>query len=185
MMKTKSLVLCLAIFSMTLFSAEFSIEKAKRIDNFLKRIRVKKKKTLFLKKMTFTQRELNSYLNIFYLKRYAPEVKYIKLYLEKNNYINGTMKVKLIGEKYEKVPSFLKDIEIDFDGKVECENYRVRYIFEKMRINGTQFAPEILDEAFSAAQSNIKVKKSIFDWFYLIPGLKNVIVDFKRITFFY
>jgi hypothetical protein len=184
-MKIKSIVFLMIFFPLSLLSAEFSIEKAKRIDNFLKRIRVKQKKTLFLKKITFTQHELNSYLNIFYLKRYSPEIKYMKLNLEKNNYINGTMKVKLSGEKYEKVPSFLKDIEIDFDGKIECENYRVRYIFEKMIINGTQFAPEILDEAFSAAQTNVKVKKSIFDWFYLIPGLKNVIVDYKKITLFY
>ena len=42
------------------------------------------------------------------------------------------MKVYLAGKKYEKVPSFLKDIEIEFSGKLECENYRVRYIFEKM-----------------------------------------------------
>ncbi|MCK4835081.1 MAG: hypothetical protein KAT17_00500 [Candidatus Aminicenantes bacterium] len=184
-MKFKIAALILISVSVGLFSAEFSVEKAKRVDDFLRRIREKDRKTVFLKKMTFTQRELNSYINIFYLKRYSPEVKYLKLNFRKNNYVTGVMKVKLTGKKYESVPSFLRDIELEFSGKLECKNYRVRYIFNKMEINGTLFAPEILDEAFHAAQSNIDLKKSIFDWFSLLPGLKNVIIDYKKITIYY
>ena len=138
-----------------------------------------------MKKVTFTQSELNSYLNIVYIKRYTPEVKFIKLKLENKNYVSGSMEVKLTGEKYEKVPSFLKDFEIDFSGKVECENRRMRYIFEKLKINGTSFSPEILDEAFYAAQTGFKIKKSIFDWFNLLPGLKDIKIDHKKITIFY
>jgi hypothetical protein len=109
----------------------------------------------------------------------------LKLDLRKTNRVSGVMKVKLTGEKYEKVPSFLKDFEIEFEGKLECENYRVRYQFEKMEINGTLFSPEILDEAFYAAQSSFKIKKSIFDWFSLLPGLKNMLIEHKKITIYY
>lgn len=184
-MKSRIVVLIVIVLTGALFSSEFSVDKAKRVDDFLRRIREQERNKIFLKKITFTQHELNSYVNIFYLKRYSPEVKYLKLNLRKNNYVSGTMKVKLTGKKYENVPAFLRDIEIEFSGKLECKNYRVRYIFDKMEINGTLFAPEILDEAFHAAQANINIKKSIFDWFSLLPGLKNVVIDFKKITVFY
>jgi hypothetical protein len=164
---------------------EFSAEKAKRVDRTLKRIAMKKKHKVFLKKITFSEDELNSYLNLIYSKRYTPEVKYIKLKLKKNNYVSGTVKVKLVGKKYSSVPSFLKDIEVDLSGKIECQNYRMRYEFDNIRVNGTSFSPEVLDEAFGAAQANFKVKKSMYDWFQLMPGIKNVVVDYKKVTLFY
>ena len=184
-MKARNAIFFLGVFVFVLAAAEFSVEKARRVDDFLKRIAEKNRSSVFLKKITFAEDELNSYINIFYLKRYSPEVKYLKLELRKKNLVSGVMKVKLTGEKYEKVPSFLKDFEIEFEGKLECENYRVRFQFDKMEINGTLFSPEILDEAFYAAQSGFKIKKSIFDWFSLLPGLKNVLIEHKKITIFY
>lgn len=184
-MKSKVCLIILIAFSVLLIPSEFSIDKAKKVDDFLRRIREKKRDAVYLKKMTFSERELNSYLNIFYLKRYSPEVKYMKLDLRNNNHVSGIMNVKLIGKKYEKVPSFLKNIEIVFSGKLESKNYRVRYVFDKMEINGTHFSPEILDEAFNAAQAGFNVKKSIFDWFSLLPGLKNVVIGHKKITVYY
>jgi len=181
-----SITLILFFFIQALnFAAEFSIEKAQKIDFFFKRIAQIRKKSIFLKRKTFTENELNSYFNLIYLKKYAPEVKIIKIQLENKNSVNGRMKVKLTGKKYDKVPSFLRDFEIEFKGKIECQNYRMRYLFEDIRINGTTFAPELLDEAFSSAQTNIRIKKSLFDWFNLLPGIKNVTVEYKKITIFY
>lgn len=165
--------------------ADFSSEQAKRVDNFLKRISQKKRVSVFLKNVTFTESELNSYLNLIYLKRYVPEVKYMELNMEEDNFISGNMKVKLTGEKYEKVPSFLKNFKVDFSGTVECENYRLRFLFKTLKINGTEFSPEILDEVFYAAQSDFRIKKSMFDWFSLLPGLKDVLISDKKITIYY
>jgi hypothetical protein len=184
-MKSKICLILLLSFTVGLVSSEFSVEKAKKVDDFLRRIRENKREAVYLKKIAFSQRELNSYINIYYLKRYSPEVKYMKLELRNNNRVSGIMNVKLTGKKYEKVPSFLKDIEIVFSGKLESKNYRVRYVFEKMEINGTHFSPEILDEAFNAAQAGFNVRKSIFDWFSLLPGLKNVVIGFKKIVLYY
>lgn len=166
-------------------TSEFSMDQAKRVDGILKRIAEKKRQTPFLRKVTFSQDELNSYLNLIYAKNYAPEVKYIKLKLDKDNYTEGTMKVKLEGKQYDKVPAFLRDIEVELNGKIECANSRMRYLFNDLKINGTKFSPELLDEAFGAAQGGAKIKKSMFDWFDLFPGLKKVILDYKKITFFY
>jgi len=164
---------------------EFSPALAKRVDATLKRLGKIKKRTVFLKKVTFSQEELNAYLNLIYAKRYTPEVKYLKLKLDKKNQVDGTIKVKLKGKKYEKVPSFLRDIEVELSGKVECENYRMRFLFDQIKVNGTNFTPEVLDEAFGAAQANFKVKKSMYDWFQLMPGIKSVTIDYKKITLFY
>ena len=170
---------------MAFSSDEFSWQKAKRIDNTLRYIAKNKKPRVFLKKITFNESDLNSYLNLIYRKKYTPEVKYIKLKLQKENYVSGTMKIKLEGKKYKAVPDFLKDIDVEVSGTVKCNKYRMRFNFEKLKVNGTSFSPEVLDEAFSAAQVNYKVKKSMYDWFDLMPGIKNVIIAEKKITIFY
>lgn len=180
----KSLLILFLLIPLFLIPSEFSIDRAKRIDGYLKRIS-KQKESVILKNVTFSQKDLNSWLNLIYTRKYAREVKYIKLELGKNNYVSGNMKIILKGEKYESIPSFLKDFEIDFEGKIFCNNYRMKYDFEKVRINGTAFSPEILDEAFGAAQTGYKVKKSMFDWFRLLPGIKNIKTDHKKLIIFY
>lgn len=167
------------------FAQEFSVHKAKKIDHFLQRIAKAPKTKVFLRRGTFDESELNSYLNMIYAKRYAPEVKYLKLKLKEKNQVSGTMKIKLLGKKYKDIPSFLRDFEIDFSGTVECDKYRMRYVFKTLKINGSSFSPELLDEAFSTAQGSVKVKKSLFDWFNFLPGIKKVEIDYKKIIFFY
>ncbi len=180
-----TLILSLCLGSSPAYAGELSIHKAKKIDNFLQKIAKARKSDVFLRRGTFSEDELNSYLNLVYAKRYAPEVKYINLELTKENHISGSLKVKLLGSKYDSVPSFLRDFEIAFSGKIECDKYRMRYLFDSLKINGTSFSPEVLDEAFGAAQGNVKVKSSLFDWFNFLPGIKKVAVDYKTITFFY
>jgi len=173
-------------FGHSAVDSEFSVEKAKRVEQTLMRLaKNKQRHSVFLKKVTFSEEELNAYLNLFYVKRYTPEVKYIKLKLDKKAQVEGIIKVKLAGKKYEKVPTFLRDIEVELSGTMECENYRMRFLFDKLKVNGTAFSPEVLDEAFSATQTNFKVKKSLYDWFQLLPGIKNVVVDYKKVTLFY
>ncbi|MCP5048877.1 MAG: hypothetical protein GY940_17030 [bacterium] len=189
-MKKLSLIILMVFFAgLFLFpetyKTRFSPEKAKRVDQTLKRIAQKKKHNVFLRKISFSQEELNAYLNLIYVKRYTPEVKHIDLSLEKENGVSGTVKVVLKGKKYEKVPSFLRDIEVDLSGRVECQNYRMRVMLKKLKVNGASFSPELLDEAFGAAQSGFKVKKSMYDWFQLMPGIKNVTIEHKKITLFY
>ncbi|MCK4766588.1 MAG: hypothetical protein KAW12_30625 [Candidatus Aminicenantes bacterium] len=191
MKKTKILllVLTLCLFLYASLSAstssEFSAHKAKKIEFFLKKIAKSKKTKVFLRRGSFSEDELNSYLNLVYAKRYAPEVKYMKLKLKEKNQISGTMKVKLLGKKYKDVPSFLRDFEIEFSGTIESTKYRMRYLFEDLKINGANFSPELLDEAFGAAQGRVKDKKSLFDWFDFLPGIKKIATDYKKITFFY
>lgn len=190
MSKTKILlVLWLGLFLCVSLCAadasEFSETKAKRIEFFLKKIATAPKTQVFLRRGSFSEEELNSYLNLVYARRYAPEVKYIKLELKEKDQVSGTMKVKLVGKKYKDVPSFLKDFEIEFSGTIESGKYKMRYLFEELRINGANFSPELLDEAFGAAQGAVKVKKSLFDWFDFLPGIKKIATDYKKITFFY
>ncbi|MDD8013354.1 MAG: hypothetical protein PHX05_07750, partial [Acidobacteriota bacterium] len=63
-------------------AGDFSLEKAKRVDGFLARIAARRQASLFLKKMVFSESELNSYLNLVYIKKYAPEVTSIELHLK-------------------------------------------------------------------------------------------------------
>lgn len=166
-------------------AADFSMEKAKRVDGFLTRIAARRQPGLFLKKMAFSEGELNAYLNLIYTRKYAPEVTFIELRLQDKNLVNGSLKVKLAGEKYATVPQFLRDVEVRFGGRFECSNYRMRFVFSELVINGSHFSPDVLDEAYGAAQFKAKARKSIFDWFTLLPGLKNVQSSEKTIYFYY
>lgn len=184
-MKLKATIFLLFAALSALFTADFSMDKAKRIEQFLNRIAIRRQPSLFLKKATFSEMELNSYLNLLYVKKYAPEVTFIDLRLHDKDEVSGTIKIKFSGEKYAAVPQFLRDVEIAFRGRFECSHYHMRYLFKELVINGSPYAPEIIDEAFNAAQFNAKTKKSIFDWFTLLPGLKKVQCSEKTIHFFY
>ena len=173
------------LLATTVVAADFSMEKAKRIEQFLNRIASLRQPSLFLKKTTFSEAELNSYLNLLYIKKYAPEVTFIELRLRDKDEVSGSVKVKLAGAKYAAVPEFLRDVDVSFMGTFECNNYHMRYVFRELVINGSRYSPEILDEAFSAAQFNAKTKKSIFDWFTMLPGLKKVQSSEKTIIFYY
>jgi hypothetical protein len=171
--------------SIFVLAADFSLEKAKRVDQFLTRIAAPRVPSLFLKKMAFSESELNSYLNLIYPIKYAPEMTFIELQLKDKNLVSGSLKIKFAGEKYATVPQFLRDVEVRFNGKFECSNYHMRLTFSELVINDSHFSPEALDEAFAAAQFNAKTKKSLFDWFTLLPGLKNVQSSEKTIIFYY
>ena len=166
-------------------ASDYSLEKARKVDGFLARIAARRQPSLFLKKMTFSENELNSYLNLIYVKKYAPEVTFIELRLKDKNLVSGSFKVKLAGEKYAAVPGFLRDTDVQFDGRFECTNYRMRFVFSDLVINGSHFSPDVLDEAYGAAQLNAKTKRSIFDWFTLLPGLKQITIDEKKLVCFY
>jgi hypothetical protein len=169
----------------TAAAGDFSLEKARRVDGFLARVAARRQASLFLKKAVFSESELNSYLNLVYIRKYAPEASFIELRLKDKNRVDGSIKVKLAGEKYAAVPQFLRDTEVRFSGKFECSNYHMRFAFSELVINGSHFSPEVLDEAYGAAQFNAKVKRSLFDWFTLLPGLKNVQSSEKTIIFYY
>lgn len=184
-MKTRIVFgLCLTLAAGAV-AADLSMEKGKKVEQFLERIANRRQPSLFLKKAAFSENELNSYLNFFYTKKYAPEVQSIELRLRDKDEVSGSLKVKLQGAKYSAVPEFLRDIDVSFQGKFECSNYHMRYVFRELVINGSRYSPEVLDEAFNAAQINVKTRKSLFDWFTLLPGLKKVQSTDKTIIFYY
>lgn len=182
----KRIALLIMILPLLISAEEFSQAKAKRLEQFLARIGQRRPgQALFLKKAIFSEDDLNSYLNLVYIKKFTPEATYIKLKLKPKSRIDGNIKIKLLGKEYEKVPTFLRDITIDFSGVVESTTNRMRFIFEKLVINGTQYNPEVMDEIFQTAQINVKVKKSLFDWFTLLPGLKQIAIDENQIVCYY
>jgi hypothetical protein len=54
-MKTRYFIFFFIFFTFVLFAAEFSVDKARRVDDFLKRIAEKNRSSVFLKKITFTE----------------------------------------------------------------------------------------------------------------------------------
>lgn len=185
MKKTNICVLAFLLISAAVSGSSHTMEDARKIDRFLTRIAGEPHKRVVLRKVTFTQEELNAYLNRIYIPRFAKEVSRLELQLQNENVVSGAMDVRLEGDRFKGLPSFLRDFNLRFEGHLESKNRRMRYLFKDIRINGTRFAPEVLDEAFASAQTGFRVQKSIFDWFTLLPGLKKVAVESGRITLYY
>lgn len=163
----------------------FSPEQGRRVDDFMARIAKRRSGALFLRKATYSATELNSYLNLFYTKKYAPEITYILLELKDDNRLRGSAHAVLKGKRYDAVPSFLRNVEVRFAGRIESNNSRMRFLIEELVVNNANLSPGFLDEAYGAAQGGAKVKKSIFDWFSLLPGVKGISCSKDRITFLY
>lgn len=185
MRKSLSILLALSLCAAWAMASSHSLEDANKIHRLLMRIAQERRERVVLRSVEFTQAELNAYLNRIYIPKYAPEVQFLEVELEAGNVVSGNMAVKLEGEKYARLPSFLRDFTVRFSGRLESDKRKIRYLFEDIRINGARFAPEVLDEAFSSAQTGVDIKQSIFDWFTLLPGLEKVAVESGRITLFF
>jgi hypothetical protein len=61
----------------------------------------------------------------------------------------------------------------------------MRFQIKELKLNSTSFSPEILDEAFSSFQGGNKLKRSIFDWFSLLPGIKRIACDEGSLVLYY
>lgn len=160
-------------------------EKARQMDIFLKKIARESKPRVFLRRKTFEQKTVNSYLSLIYLPRFAREVKDVRLNFHKDNWVSGRVSIHLTGKKYEKLPGFLQEMDLELNGVIESRPEQMRFLIKELRLNGTAFSPELLDEAFSTFQGGNKMKRSIFDWFTLLPGIKRISCDEGRLTLFY
>jgi len=160
-------------------------EKARQLDVFLKKIAKDTRQRVFLRHKRFDQSTVNSYLALIYLPRYAREVKNIKLEFHKENWVSGQVSIRLTGEKYQKLPGFLKEMDLEINGIIESRPQQMRFQIKELKLNRTSFSPEILDEAFATFQGGKKVKRSIFDWFTLLPGIKRISSDEGSLTLFY
>ena len=166
-------------------SKQLDEQKASQVDLFLKKIAKDQKPRIYLRRKTFDAASINSYLAKFYLPRYAREVKEATLIFEKDNWVSGTIKIQLNGPKYQKIPGFLKDMSLEVRGIIESRPEQMRFIINDLKLNNTSFSPEILDEAFSSFQGGNKIKRSIFDWFTLLPGIKRIGCDADTLIIFY
>ncbi len=190
MMKNLPILLILTIFTLLphiLMSADthHDMEKAKQMDLFLKKIAEDSRPRVFLRRKSVDQSTVNSYLSLIYLPRYAREVKEAQLSFHKDNWVSGRISIRLAGEKYRHLPGFLKEMDLEMSGIIESRPEQMRFQIKELKLNSTTFSPEILDEAFSTFQGGNKVKRSIFDWFTLLPGIKRISSDEGSLTIFY
>lgn len=160
-------------------------QKALQLDQFLKKIAKENRPRVYLRRKSFDQTTVNSYLQFVYLPRFAREIKEAHLVFKKDNWVAGKISIRLSDSKYQKLPGFLKEMDLDLSGIIESRPEQMRFQIKELKLNGTSFSPEILDEAFSTFQGGHKIKRSIFDWFTLLPGIKRIGCDEGTLIVFY
>jgi len=183
-MKTK-LILLLLLPALNFNAAEYDREAAERVAAFLERISGPPSPSPFLREVTFSENECNSYLNLIHIPLNLPEVKHIGLAFAPENTISGEIQLDLQGNSYRLIPAGLRKATIEFSGIFECSNYLGRFLLRELRVNGASFSPHLLDELMQTVQLGQAEKKSLFDWYPLLPGLKQIRTDRGSVSLLY
>lgn len=176
------------LVALSIFADEFSINQARRVNGILNAIaqnRHLRQNTPVMKTVSFSQQELNAYINKIYCPKFIPEVQYFKISLYPENRVEAEADIELSEKKYPRIPAFFRSFHLKTVGDIYSREYRMRFDMETLEINGTGFSPEVLDETFGAFQSGYSVKRSLFDWFTLLPGIKKIATEYQKIIFYY
>ncbi len=173
--------------SPVLFQAEGNYDRAgaERVAAFFERISGPRSESPFLRQATFSEIEFNSYFNLIHIPLQLPELRYLEMSFSPGNRISGRLQVELQADSYRLLPSGLRNARVEFSGLFECQAYQGRFILDELKVNGAAFSPNLLDELIQLVQSGKTKKKSLFDWYPLLPGLKQVKTGQASVTLFY
>jgi hypothetical protein len=137
-----------------------------------------------LENISITESELNSYIAYRIEVEKAKVMKELRIKLFKKNRVEGKILIDLRGQE---IPRFLRpQMNLYFGGKLEVKGGLVRLILKDLFLEDQRIDPKVLDFiiALAAKVENYKVW-SIYDWFGLPYGIKDVQIQSHKAVFFY
>ncbi len=137
-----------------------------------------------LENISISESELNSYIAYRIDVEKEKIMKELRIKLFKKNKIEGKILIDLSGQQ---IPSFLRpQMTLYFGGKLEVKGGLVRLDLKDLFLEEQRIDPNVLDFiiALGAKIENYKVW-SIYDWFELPYGIKNVKTQNQKAIFYY
>ena len=131
-----------------------------------------------------TESELNSYFAYRIESEKEEIMKKLKLKILKNNRIEGHVFLNLRGQN---LPDFLRpEMNIYFAGRVEVKDGKARIVIRRLYLEDQPVLPEIFDVIiFLAAKIQNTQTTSIYDWYDLPFGIKDIKSQSGKAIFFY
>ena len=137
-----------------------------------------------LRSVVVQESELNSYIAYRIEAEKEEIMKQLHLIILKNNKIEGKIHIDLRGQK---IPDFLRpEMNIYFAGKVEVNNGQGRILMKKLFLEDQSIQPQILDAIiFIASKLQNYEPTSLYDWYELPFGIKDIKTKKQQAIFFY
>lgn len=177
------LLLCTYI---TQAQVEYSVDEALKVFSFIEKIIVEKDSgnSEKMRSVTVTESELNSYIAYRIDTEKEDVMKQLHLKIFKRDRIEGKILLDLRGQN---LPDFLRpEMNLYFAGKVEVKDQKVRLLIKKLYIEDQPIRPEILDVViFIASKIQSTEPTSIYDWYDLPFGIKDIKSQDKKAIFYY
>lgn len=166
--------------------SQYSIEEARRVFIIIEQLEQEllKNNQRELQSVTVTESELNSYFAYLIEAEKEDIMKQLHLKIFKNNKIEGKILIDLRGQK---IPDFLRpEMNIYFAGKVEVNNGKGRILMKKLFLEDQPIQPQVLDAIiFIASKLQNYEPTSLYDWYELPFGIKDIVTQKKQAVFFY
>ena len=167
---------------------KYSIEEAKRVFvliEFLELERIKPNNNpQELRYVEVQESELNSYFAYRIEAENEEIMKQLHFKIFRNNRIEGKILIDLRGQK---IPDFLRpEMNIYFAGKVEVKEGKGRILMKKLFLEDQSIQPQILDAIiFIASKLQGSEPTSLYDWYELPYGIKDIKTKRQQALFFY
>ena len=168
--------------------SEYSIEEARRVFQIIEYL---EQELLNLNNIPMKSRYVQvkeSELNSYFAYRIEVEkeeiMKQLHLKLYRKNRIEGKILIDLRGQK---IPDFLRpEMNIYFAGKVEVREGKGRILMKKLYLEDQSIQPQILDAIiFIASKIQGSEPTSLYDWYDLPYGIKDIKTKKQQAVFFY
>ena len=137
-----------------------------------------------LKKVAVTESELNSYIAYRIEVQKEEVMRELQLKLFPENRIEGRVLIDLEGQK---LPKYLKPVmTFYFSGEVKVKDQKVKLDIKDLFLEGQRVQPMVLDLIiYIASKIENTEATSIDDWYELPYGIKNIVTEKGKATFYY
>jgi len=166
--------------------SQYSLEEARQVFEIIEQLEqdLLKNNQRKLQSVIVTESELNSYFAYRIEAEKEDIMKQLHLKIFKNNKIEGKILIDLKGQK---IPDFLRpEMNIYFAGKVEVNNGKGRILMKKLFLEDQPIQPQVLDAIiFIASKLQNSEPTSLYDWYELPFGIKDIKTKKQQAIFFY
>lgn len=165
---------------------KYSIDEARRVFQIIEQLEqsILNNNQRNLDSVIVTESELNSYFAYRIEAENEEIMTQLHLKILKNNKIEGKIHIDLRGQN---IPEFLRpEMNIYFSGKVEVEDGKGRILMKKLFLEDQPIQPQVLDAIiFIASKLQNYEPTSLYDWYELPFGIKDIVTKKKQAVFFY
>ena len=181
-----TLISCLMQISLLSYgSTNYSQKEALKVLSLIKKIQLEQSPPDGkLRKVTVTEKELNSYI-AFRIETEKEEImKQLNLLILANNRVEGIILIDLGGQN---IPDFLRpQMNLYFGGRVEVKDNKVRININKLFVEDAPIQPEVLDVIIQiASRIENSESTSLYDWYDLPFGIKDIKTQKGKAIFYY